>query len=545
MIPFQEELYAYRYWILAIAIGFVTGMFALIRGIWLLRQRTLELNESNRKLDFQKFAFDEHAIISVANAKGNITSVNDKFCDISGYSREELLGQNHRLLKSEEHSGEFYKNLWRTIANGKTWHGEIKNLKKEGGYYWVQATIVPFLNKQGKPVEYVGIRTDITDRKDAEKQKNEAAAQEIRQLKTTLDLTQDEVYMFWPDTLKFFYANQAAKNQIGRSDEDFYNLTPADIDSEYNEIEFRKRLQRMILGVEKATTYDTVHRNIRGEYGPVEVNLQYIEPIGEKPRFVGILRDLTKRKVAEKAKSEFISTVSHELRTPLTTIKGALGLIKAGALDDSPDKLQSMIKVAYANSDRLTALINDILDIEKIDAGKMNFQMQSTDIDALLRDAVEANEVYGSQYGIRFIYVGSNEPLFVDGNKDRLMQVMDNLLSNAAKFSERGGQVEVSVSRQDEGIRISVKDYGCGIPEEARATIFDRFTQADSSDQRAKGGTGLGLSIVKTIIEKHGGSVGFTSEVDKGTTFYFDFPELDHDASQQLKLFDSTRHDRH
>ena len=232
------------------------------------------------------------------------------------------------------------------------------------------------------------------------------------------------------------------------------------------------------------------------------------------------------QKETDLAKSEFISTVSHELRTPLTSIKGALGLMKSGVFEKAPDKLPAIIDMAYKNADRLNHLIDDILDIERLNVGKMNFEMNSVNVSALLEESVLSNAAYGSEYGVTFVCSGIENPLFVTGDHHRLIQVMSNLLSNAAKFSHQGGQVDVYVTRHDGSIRVSVQDYGSGIPESSRATLFDKFTQVDSSDQRKKGGSGLGLNIAKMIVAAHDGHINFTSEVDKGTTFYVDLPEL-------------------
>ena len=215
-----------------------------------------------------------------------------------------------------------------------------------------------------------------------------------------------------------------------------------------------------------------------------------------------------------------------ELRTPLTSIKGALGFIQSGMFDDSPEKLSPIVEIAYKNADRLKHLIDDILDIERLNAGKMNFQMGPVDLSMLLEEATLSSEAYGNEYGVTFACSGIEEPMLVNGDHHRLIQVMANLLSNAAKFSLRGGVVDVTAERHEGSLRVSVKDYGCGIPEFARATIFDQFTQVDSTDQRKKGGSGLGLSIAKVIVEAHGGQIGFNVETEKATTFYFDLPEL-------------------
>jgi signal transduction histidine kinase/ActR/RegA family two-component response regulator len=232
------------------------------------------------------------------------------------------------------------------------------------------------------------------------------------------------------------------------------------------------------------------------------------------------------RQETDKTKSQFISTVSHELRTPLTSIKGALGLIQAGFFNHSPEKLQSTIQMAYRNTERLHKLIDNILDTEQLETGAMVFDMHSMDLSALVQESVLANAGYGSEYGVNIVYSGTEDPLMVTGDYGGLMQVVGNLLSNAIKFSPRGGQVEAIVSRYEGRLRVTVTDNGCGIPEKARDTLFDKFTQVDSSDQRQKGGSGLGLNIVKAIVEQHDGHIDYTSEVGKGSTFYVDLAEL-------------------
>ena len=242
-------------------------------------------------------------------------------------------------------------------------------------------------------------------------------------------------------------------------------------------------------------------------------------------RFTGVVRDITERKQAETLKSEFVSTVSHELRTPLTSIKGSLGLIKAGVVGELPGKLKSMLDIAYNNSDRLVLLINDILDIEKIEAGKMDFKYAAVNLAALLEDAIVANQGYARETEVEYRIVESVSDSFIQGDVDRLMQVMSNLLSNAAKFSQPGSVIELSLSELGDHYRVSVRDFGSGVPEEFRDNIFKKFSQADSSDTRQQGGTGLGLSICKAIVEKHKGDIGFDSVIGEGSTFHFDIPK--------------------
>ncbi len=247
---------------------------------------------------------------------------------------------------------------------------------------------------------------------------------------------------------------------------------------------------------------------------------------GKPLRMSGTLADITARKEIEKAKAEFISTVSHELRTPLTSIKGSLGLIKSGTAGEMPKKLTSMLDIAYNNSDRLVLLINDILDMEKIEAGKMDFHLKPVAVQTLLDEAMEANKGYGDEHKVTFVRSGDDEQILIEGDKDRLMQVLSNLMSNAAKFSPDGEQVELIATRKNGTARIAVRDKGPGVPEQFRESIFEKFSQADSSDTRKVGGTGLGLSITKAIVEQHGGIIGLDSETSKGTTFFFDLPVM-------------------
>jgi PAS domain S-box-containing protein len=238
-----------------------------------------------------------------------------------------------------------------------------------------------------------------------------------------------------------------------------------------------------------------------------------------------VIRDISKRKEVERMKDEFVSTVSHELRTPLTSIQGSLGLIANGVMGALPVSAKPLIDIAYKNCSRLVLLINDILDSEKIAAGKMRFAFKDQELMPLVTQAIEANRSFGAQYGVRFELSETVPGARVDADSDRFAQVLTNLLSNAAKFSPRGDVVTISVKRWEDKLRITVSDRGPGIPAEFRDRIFQKFSQADSSDRRAKGGTGLGLSISKTIVEHHSGSLSFETQEGRGTSFFMDLPE--------------------
>jgi len=252
---------------------------------------------------------------------------------------------------------------------------------------------------------------------------------------------------------------------------------------------------------------------------------------GQPLRISGTSMDLTEHKRIEQMKNEFVSTVSHELRTPLTSISGALGLINGGALGEVPPAMQQMLEIAYRNSQRLGHLINDLLDMEKIAAGKMSFDMHEHSLRQLLEEALASNQAFAAQLGVNCVLREAVDvQVWVDAS--RLQQVLGNFLSNAIKYTPEGGEVSLHCSVPDAThVRISVTDQGPGIAAEFRARVFEKFAQADASDSRQKGGTGLGLAITKEFIERMGGKVGFDTAEGQGTTFWGELPILETCAS--------------
>ncbi|MEE8395084.1 MAG: HAMP domain-containing sensor histidine kinase, partial [bacterium] len=251
-------------------------------------------------------------------------------------------------------------------------------------------------------------------------------------------------------------------------------------------------------------------------------------PVGDG---VGVIStDITERKKIEAMKNEFVSVVSHELRTPLTAIMGTLQILKSGMAGALGKKAAEIVGIAEKNSERLLRLINDILDVDKIDSGGISFNMSPVRLHALVAHSVKVNRALGESDGITLKLAEEACDTLVLGDYDRLMQVMANLLSNAVKFSPEKGEVEVAVSPQNGSVRVTVRDHGGGVPEEFREHAFEKFSQADRSPSRPKGGTGLGLNICKSIVEKHSGSIDFHAVADGGTVFFFDLPEYKGDA---------------
>jgi PAS domain S-box-containing protein len=237
-------------------------------------------------------------------------------------------------------------------------------------------------------------------------------------------------------------------------------------------------------------------------------------------------RDITQQRAAERVRSEFTSTLSHELRTPLTSILGSLQLLQSGVLGNLDKEQNELIGVAERNGQRLLDLINEVLDIEKIESGRLALVPEPIALDALLEESLRLNQGFADRFKVRLALSGEVPEVTVRADRKRLMQVMTNLLSNAAKFSPPNGTVEVSARHTDGNVRVEVGDRGPGIPEKFRSRIFGRFAQADSADSRIKGGTGLGLAISKRLVEMMQGRVGFEDRAGGGTSFFFELPVM-------------------
>jgi len=257
---------------------------------------------------------------------------------------------------------------------------------------------------------------------------------------------------------------------------------------------------------------------------PMQVSLTY-SPEGEDWFAQVFIRDISRQRDAEKLKDEFVSTVSHELRTPLTSIAGSLGLIAGGAVGALPEKAARLISIAQSNSQRLVRLINDVLDMEKLASGSLPFHMTESGLADVAQRAIDMTRGYADQLGVELV-LERETAAAVRGDPDRLIQIVTNLLSNAAKYSPRGEKVTVRVSGDGSTSRLSVADRGPGVPEAFRDRIFSRFAQADASDARGKSGTGLGLYIAKEIAERHGGRLWFESPPGLGAVFHLELPAL-------------------
>lgn len=371
------------------------------------------------------------------------------------------------------------------------------------------------------------LRKEIDERIKSEALK-ERESRKLHRLQTILDSTLDMIGVFDPETYCFSYVNQGATLMTGYSRDELLGMESFALMPTISKSKFKSEyLQPLLDNQTCAICFETTQVRRDGEEVAVDVLLQHVED-GESSSFVCIIRDISERKRLERMKAEFVSTVSHELRTPLTSINGVLKLLNAGMLGELTAKSKEMVHIACTNTDRLSRLVDDLLDAERIRSGKMIFRFKPGDLVAIVKQAICNNQAYGARLHVRYQLIEAPSSAMVLIDADRIGQVLDNLLSNAAKYSPEGADVDVAVMSTERGYRVEVVDRGSGIPPEFVDRIFERFSQADSSTTRKVGGTGLGLNISKSIIEKHGGTLDFRSTPGVRTCFFFELDHLEH-----------------
>lgn len=394
-------------------------------------------------------------------------------------------------------------------------------VRQDGSQLPVSLLINPIRDRQGV-TGFLCVAQDITLRRQAE----QALREQASHTQAVLDHIMDGIITINASGL-IQTVNPSAVRVFGYTEQEMLGrnvsmLMPnphRDAHDQYLR-NFQQTRQARIIGVGR----EVEGQRKDGSLFPMELAVSEVSRQGA-PFYVGMVRDITERKRVDRMKSEFVSTVSHELRTPLTAISGALGLIFGGATGKLPDKTAELISIAHKNSQRLSSLINDLLDMEKLVAGKMSIQLQVQPLQPLIRDALEMNRAYGSERNIQLRLTREVPAVNVAVDSQRLMQILSNLLSNAIKFSPAGATIDIDVTTIPHNqVRISVTDQGPGIPAAFRERIFQKFAQADSSDTRQKGGTGLGLAISRELAERMQGEIGFESEEGHGSCFYLNLP---------------------
>ncbi len=487
----------------------------------LQRSRT-QLQQSEERLQTMISNFPGAVYRCRNDSRWSMLYLSDAVANLTGYVAAEFFGEHSLSFTDITHADDvtrIYDEVQLALSSNQAFHLTYRMQHRDGHWIYVQEVGAGVYSQTGALKYIDGFIWDITDTKSA----HDVIELNEKKLSTLYAQAPIAICLNNYGDGKFIECNPEFCRLLGYSPQEllhlgFRELTPA----EYAEADFQQLESLHVNGRYGPYEKSFIHRD--GHLIPVLLNGVLIESHHGERQIWSFIQDITERKRIEQMKNEFVSAVSHELRTPLTSISGSLGLVVGGVLGGLPDNVKSMLTIAQKNAMRLTLLINDLLDMEKLLAGKMVFDMQAQLLLPIMQQALEANTAYADTFGIRLQLVADIDNLQVYIDAQRLQQVMANFISNAVKFSPLNGQVEIVVSQIDGQVRIAVVDHGPGVSAEFRERIFQKFSQADSSDSRQRGGTGLGLAISKAFVERMQGTIGFDSEYGKGATFYAFFP---------------------
>ena len=468
-------------------------------------------------------AIDQHALLSVTDRQGKIVHANSRFCEVSGYSREELVGQTHRIVNSGTHPPAFFRQLWQTISRGRIWQGTIRNRARDGKPYWVLSTIVPILDRDGRPFRYVSIRTDLTPLKSAQENLEfsrktiSAAANGI----TVTDMRQPDEPIIEVNPAFEALSGYARNEIVGRN---CRFLQGSDTDPDV--------VAEIRAALSEQRSCDVVLKNYRKDGTPFWNNLR-LSPIfsedGELTHYAGIQNDVTTLQAAREdadsanqAKSEFLSRMSHELRTPMNAILGFAQLIEADSTlpEEHLDNSQEIVRAGY----HLLELINEILDLSRIESGRIQISIEPVALAPLVDECMTLFNSTADHNGITLQSQVEVGPA-VQADCTRLKQVLVNLLSNAIKYNYPGGRVTVGVDANPDQNRaiISVSDTGRGIEPQKLEQLYEPFDRLGAANSAIEG-TGIGLTITRQLVEIMGGSIDVRSRPEQGSTFEITLP---------------------
>lgn len=527
----------------------VRGFYVIVHDVSDIIASRTALASALRENDVLIRTINEEMLYSVTDANGRIIEVNNNFCEMVGYERNQLIGQDHRLLSSGEHDSLFWVDMWETITGGRTWHGLICNRSADDRLKWFETVISPYFDEHGDIERYVALRSDVTARVSAD-----TALRHMSALLESVLNAASEIAIIATDQNGFITVfNSGAVQMTGYAAAEMVRLqTPAPLHVPEEVLnrgaELTAQFGELISGfrafvhVAERTGVETREWTyVRKDGTRLPVSLS-VTPMRDSEKhllgYLGVAIDITQRKQSEAgllalaraaeqisvAKSQFVANMSHEIRTPMNAVLGMLELIRRSDLTAS--QRDHVDKATHAGK-ALLSLLNDVLDFSRIDAGRLELDPHPFEPELLLREL--AGVLIGNSLGkaVEVLFDVSREiPPVIIGDRLRIQQVLVNLAGNAIKFTKEGNVIiALEVLAKTETLvrlRLSVRDTGIGIPPDQLASIFDSFTQAEASVARRYGGSGLGLAISTRLVGLMGSELKVESEPGRGSCFWFD-----------------------
>ncbi len=477
------------------------------------------------------------SISDALQADNPLIYVNKAFEEITGYSKEEILGKNCRFLQAYDRDQEAVQTIRNALKNNKGCNVQLRNYKKNGALFWNEVSISPITDETGNTTHYVGIQNDITERKNRE--------QEIGHLAKIFDESLNEIYVFDAQSLLFVNANQGAQKRSGYTLAEFKKMTPIDIKPEFTEAKYRKLIAPLLDGAQEKVDFETVHQRKNGETYSVEVHLQ-TSTLDDRQLVVAIILDISdrknytqklektveqrtrqlqnaleKEKELNELKTKFLSLVSHEFKTPLSGILTSAVLVGKYTREDQQDKREKHLKTIAGGVLHLTNILNDFLSMERLKKGKEVYRYSEFSLSRLVNDVIYNNNMM-LKSGQRINYPENIEDIDIHQDEKVLGLILTNLLGNAVKYSPEDSDIDMKVQLSDDKIIFHIKDRGIGIPEKEQKYTFDRYFRAENV--LTTQGTGIGLNIVKGHVDNLGGKIYFESKENVGSTFSVELP---------------------
>lgn len=471
----------------------------------MLHETLTQLEQTIKELADIDMALDVASIVAVTDQTGTITFVNDKFCEISQYPRQELLGQNHRVINSNYHSKAFFREMWRTIAQGHVWRGDIRNKTKDGSYYWVDTTIVPCLTQEGKPYKYVSFRIDITRRK------------KIEETLATLITTLPDLAIFKDGEGHWLRANGITLELLSLDEDSYQGKTDAQLIEQAPHTQF---LLQLVSSFENEAWASGKTLQVEQKWNLSErneriIDLKYVPVFHDNGARSGIIilgQDITERRQTGEflrradqitAAGQLASGVAHEVRNPLAAIKWSILMLQ------TKYEQEELFAMMLSEIDRIDATVEQLLSLsrEKISV------FEAVDIVALLDGLVPLLRAQARGQQVELLLASDGHKPFVWGDESQLKQVFVNLLKNAVESMSSGGTVTIDISRPDDrNLLVRIVDEGCGMSDEVAARVGQPFFTTKED------GTGLGLMMSHQIIREHSGRLTLDSQTGVGTT---------------------------